>query len=41
MKSNIRGSELFIFEGCAHAPIYENVEEFNQKSLAFLQQHAG
>jgi pimeloyl-ACP methyl ester carboxylesterase len=41
MKSNIRGSELLIFEDCAHAPIYENVEEFNQKTLAFLQQHAG
>ncbi len=41
LKSNIRGSELFIFEGCAHAPIYEKVEEFNQKTLAFLQRHAG
>jgi len=41
MKSNIRGSELLIFEGCAHAPIYEKVEEFNQKTLAFLQRHAG
>jgi len=39
MKSSIRGSELFIFEGCAHAPIYEKVEEFNQKTLAFLQRH--
>jgi len=41
MKSNIGGSELLIFEGCAHAPIYEKVEEFNQTTLAFLQQHAG
>jgi pimeloyl-ACP methyl ester carboxylesterase len=40
MMSNIRGSELLIFEGCAHAPIYEKVEEFNQKTLAFLQRHA-
>ncbi|CAN5139143.1 3-oxoadipate enol-lactonase [soil metagenome] len=40
MKSSIRGSELVIFEGCAHAPIYEKVEEFNQKTLAFLQRHA-
>jgi pimeloyl-ACP methyl ester carboxylesterase len=39
MKSSIRGSELLIFEGCAHAPIYEKVEEFNQKTLAFLQRH--
>jgi pimeloyl-ACP methyl ester carboxylesterase len=39
MKNNIRGSELLIFEGCAHAPIYEQVEEFNHKTLAFLQRH--
>jgi pimeloyl-ACP methyl ester carboxylesterase len=41
MKGSIRGSELLIFEGCAHAPIYEKVEEFNQKTLAFLLRHAG
>lgn len=41
LKSGIRNSELHIFEGCAHAPIYENVGEFNQKTLAFLQRHAG
>ena len=41
MKSNIGGSELLIFEGCAHAPIYEKVEEFNQKTLQFLQRHTG
>jgi len=40
MNSDIRGSELLIFEGCAHAPIYEKVEEFNQKTLRFLQRHA-
>jgi len=40
MKNNIRDSELLIFEGCSHAPIYEKVEEFNQKTLAFLQRHA-
>jgi len=40
MKGNIRDSELLIFEGCAPAPIYEKVEEFNQKTLAFLQRHA-
>lgn len=41
MKSNIRGAELWVFEDCSHAPIYENVEEFNQKTLAFLQRHTG
>jgi pimeloyl-ACP methyl ester carboxylesterase len=37
----IAGSELTVFEDCAHAPIYENVEEFNQRTLAFLQRHSG
>jgi pimeloyl-ACP methyl ester carboxylesterase len=41
MTSKIRGAELMIFEGCSHAPIYEKVEEFNQKTLQFLQRHAG
>jgi pimeloyl-ACP methyl ester carboxylesterase len=41
MTGAIRGSELLIFEECAHAPIYEKVDEFNQKTLAFLQRHAG
>ncbi|HXM19865.1 MAG TPA: alpha/beta hydrolase [Terriglobales bacterium] len=41
MIGNIRDSELLIFEGCAHAPIYEKVEEFNQKTLRFLQRHKG
>ena len=40
MRNNIRRSELLIFEECAHAPIYEKVEEFNQKTLAFLQRHS-
>ncbi len=39
LKGGIRGAELLVFEGCAHAPIYEKVEEFNQKTLAFLQKH--
>jgi 3-oxoadipate enol-lactonase len=37
---SIRGSELVIFEGCAHAPIYEKVDEFNETTLAFLRRHA-
>ena len=32
-------SELVIFEGCSHEPIYESVDEFNQKTLDFLQRH--
>ena len=39
MKNHIHGSEVVVFEGCAHAPIYENVAEFNQTTLAFLQSH--
>jgi pimeloyl-ACP methyl ester carboxylesterase len=41
MKGKIRNSELLIFEGCAHAPIYENVAEFNDRTLQFLKRHAG
>ena len=40
MKSGIQDSEVVIFEECAHAPIYERVEEFNTKTLAFLKQHS-
>jgi len=40
LKGNIRDSELLIFEGCAHAALYEKVEEFNQKTLEFLQRHS-
>ena len=41
MTGAIRGSELLIFEECAHAPIYEKVEEFNQKTVSFLQRQRG
>src|SRR5258708_3650106 len=37
----IAGSELSVFEDCSHAPIYENVEDFNQRTLAFLNRHSG
>ena len=41
LQSGIKNSELLIFETASHAPIYEVVEEFNQRTLAFLQRHAG
>ena len=41
LSDKIRNSELLIFEGCAHAPIYEKVEEFNQQTLRFMKRHAG
>jgi 3-oxoadipate enol-lactonase len=36
----IGGSELVIFEDCAHAPIYENVAEFNARTMSFLLRHS-
>jgi len=39
IRNAIRGCELIVFEDCSHAPIYENVEEFNQQTLAFLRRH--
>ena len=41
MKGGIAKSELIVFEDCSHAPIYENVAEFNAKTLAFLGRQAG
>jgi pimeloyl-ACP methyl ester carboxylesterase len=41
LTSGITNSELHVFEGCSHAPLYENVAEFNQRTLAFLQRHSG
>jgi pimeloyl-ACP methyl ester carboxylesterase len=41
IKGSIRNSELLIFEGCSHAALYEKVEEFNQKTLEFLQRQTG
>lgn len=41
LTSAIAGSELTVFEDCSHAPIYENVEEFNTRTIAFLERHAG
>jgi pimeloyl-ACP methyl ester carboxylesterase len=41
LKNGIKNSELVIFEDCAHAPLYEKVDEFNQRTLAFLKAHSG
>jgi 3-oxoadipate enol-lactonase len=40
LKEGIPNSEVLIFEECAHAPIYEKIEEFNGKSLNFMKRHA-
>src|SRR5262249_14287659 len=37
MTKGIAGAELIVFEGCSHAPIYERVDEFNERTLAFLK----
>lgn len=39
LQANIPNTELIVFEA-SHAPIYEKVEEFNTRTLAFLQQHS-
>lgn len=41
LKRGIRNSELHVFDGCSHAALYERVEEFNERTLAFLRRHAG
>jgi pimeloyl-ACP methyl ester carboxylesterase len=41
LMSGIPQSELIVFEGCCHAPIYEQVEDFNTQTLAFLRAHRG
>jgi pimeloyl-ACP methyl ester carboxylesterase len=40
LTSRIRDAEVLVFEGCSHAPLYENVAEFNERTLQFLQRHA-
>jgi pimeloyl-ACP methyl ester carboxylesterase len=37
----IPGTEVTVFEGCSHAPLYEKVEEFNRVTLDFLKRHSG
>ena len=41
MRADIRGAELVVLEDCSHAPIYEKVDEFNQKTLEFLLRQRG
>ena len=41
LKSGIKKSEHVIFDDCAHTPLYEKVDEFNQRTLIFLKAHSG
>jgi proline iminopeptidase len=40
LQNGIRNSELVIFEDCSHAPIFEQVDEFNARTLDFLKRQA-
>ena len=39
LSQHISNSGVIVFEDCSHTPIYENVEAFNEQTLAFLQRH--
>ena len=39
LHAGIRGSELVVFDGCAHAPISEDPIRFNRTTLEFLSRH--
>ena len=41
LTEGIANTELIVFEDCAHAAIYGNVEGFNTQTLDFLQRHSG
>jgi 3-oxoadipate enol-lactonase len=41
LTEGIADTELIVFEDCAHAAIYENIEGFNEQTLAFMQRHGG
>jgi len=39
MQNKIPNSELLVFEGCAHAALYQDAQGFNEKTLDFLNRH--
>jgi len=41
LTGGIANTELIVFEDCAHAAIYEDVEGFNRQTLDFLQRYSG
>jgi pimeloyl-ACP methyl ester carboxylesterase len=41
LTEGIANTELMVFEDCAHAAIYEDVEGFNRQTLDFLQRYSG
>ena len=40
LSEGIANSEVLVFEDCSHAPIYENVAEFNARTLDFLTRNS-
>ncbi len=40
LSAGIADSEVHVFENCAHAAIYEDVEGFNERTLGWLQRHS-
>jgi len=41
LTGGIKNNELLVFEGAAHAAIYESIAEFNEKTLDFLERQSG
>ena len=41
LTNGIKGSELVVFETCAHTACYQTVADFNEKTLSFLNRHTG
>jgi 3-oxoadipate enol-lactonase len=36
LRAGIRNTEMVVFDGAAHAPIYEQTQEFNRRTVDFL-----
>jgi hypothetical protein len=41
LTARIANTDLMVFEDCSPAPIYENVEDFNRRTLEFLKRYSG
>jgi 3-oxoadipate enol-lactonase len=41
LTAGIADTELAVFEDCAHAAIYQDVDGFNQRTLEFFRRHSG
>jgi pimeloyl-ACP methyl ester carboxylesterase len=41
LKAGIKNAEAHVFENCSHAPLYEDVPQFNERTLAFLKKQVG